>query len=180
MKMKVWLEKYFGFTQKEIRGLCVLIPFIGLLMAFPTIISWVQSDEKDSITAIHEKEIYDFLTRVQTGRKEKMNSPSFSKKESFIDYFEFNPNELSIQEGIRRGLTERQVQMIQTYVAKGGFFYKKEDFKKIYAISVEDYDRLVPYISIPIVKSNNHPSTGTFLKDSIKTQFVQTKQREVE
>lgn len=177
--MKDWLEKYFGFTQKEIRGLCILIPFIGLLMTFPTIVSWIRSDEKESITSVHEKEIYDFLNRVRNDRKEETNLPNVAKKEILIDYFEFDPNELSLQEGVRLGLTERQVRMIQNYVAKGGLFTKKEDFKKIYAISVEDYNRLVPYISIPITKSNAPSYTKTVLKDSIQTQSVATKQKEM-
>ena len=39
--------------------------------------------------------------------------------------------------------------MILHYKTKGGHFYKKEDLKKIYVISANDYKRLEPYINIP-------------------------------
>src|SRR5690606_12819605 len=81
-----------------------------------------------------------------------------SGPQSDIDYFEFNPNKLTFQEGNRLGLTERQIRMIQNYVSKGGVFYKKEDFEKIYAITIEDYERLAPYISIPKVESSKQSS----------------------
>jgi competence ComEA-like helix-hairpin-helix protein len=171
--MKVWLERYFGFTQKEIRGLCVLIVLVGILMVFPTMLRWIQSDEKGTITAIDEKEIHDFLTSVQGVREQSSDFPISPGVERAIDYFEFNPNELSREEGVRLGLTERQVRMIQNYVAKGGFFSKKEDFKKIYAISQEDYERLFPYISIPKIENNKPAYSINLASDSLKIKPVQ-------
>jgi competence ComEA-like helix-hairpin-helix protein len=175
--MKVWLEKYFGFTQKEIRGLFVLTLLIGILIVFPTMLSWIKTDGKDSITAIQEKEIYDFLNSVEYVQEKKTDLPILPQIESSIDYFEFNPNAMSIQEGIRLGLTERQVQMIQNYVKKGGFFAKKEDFKKIYAITEMDFERLSPYISIPEIENktsySSHISTDTLKpKPIVTTQAV--------
>lgn len=173
--MRDWLETYFGFTQGEIRGLCVFVVVMGILMVFPTVFSWFEISEKEFITAKDEKEIYEFLYVNQSTQKE---GPSYSFSQdshSDIDYFEFNPNHLSFQEGVRLGLTERQVRMIQNYVSKGGTFYKKEDFKKIYAITEEDYERLVPYISIP--KVENSKSLSTTPKGSIRLEGIKKEEQ---
>jgi len=62
--------------------------------------------------------------------------------------FPFNPNSLTIQQWEQLGLSERQANVIKHYEAKGGKFYNKEDVKKIYAITADDYKRLEPYIQI--------------------------------
>lgn len=172
--MKNWLEKYFGFSQREFRGLYVLILLIGILSVIPTLLSWFSRAEQDQITEIHEQEITSFLTAVQSDFKKESyrdGEPSSPiSVERVVDYFKFNPNELSIKEGLRLGLTERQTRMIQNYVAKGGRFDKKEDFKKIYAINESDYERLLPYIDIPKGiekasfnnKNNNWGRSGDF------------------
>lgn len=165
--MKVWLEKYFGFTEKEIRGLCVLVFLAGILIAFPTLYSFFKPTAAEEISSKDEKEIYEFLSSIKASRDEASVFPVAD--EMVIDYFEFNPNELSNQEGVRLGLTERQVQMIQNYVAKGGSFYKREDFKKIYSISQKDYERLFPYISIPRIERNQSSYSRGVMKDSLKT-----------
>lgn len=71
---------------------------------------------------------------------------SFSRKD--IRYFTFDPNTASSKDWHKLGLSDRQTQVIQNYLAKGGRFYKKEDLKKIYSISAKDYQLLEPYIAI--------------------------------
>lgn len=174
--MKNWLERYFGFTQGEIRGLCVFILVMGVLMVFPTVFSWMKPNENEFITVKDEKEIHEFLDAIQF-KQEEGSSYSFLPNDSQpdIDYFEFNPNELHLQEGIRLGLTERQIRMIQNYVSKGGIFYKKEDFEKIYAITREDYERLAPYISIP--KVENSKSSSTAPKNFIQAERIKKEEK---
>src|SRR5690554_4276453 len=173
--MRIWLEKYFGFTQKEIRGLCVLIFLIGILLAFPAAHSRIKTPNEEKISVIDKKEIQEFLSSIQSSGSRDFDFPI--SEAVTLEYFEFNPNELSISEGTRLGLTERQVRMIQNYVAKGGSFSKKEDFKKIYAIGDEDYERLFPYISIPRVESNYSTPSEGFTQNSLKIERIETKER---
>ena len=48
------------------------------------------------------------------------------------------------------GLSEKQINTINNYKNKGGTFKTKEDFKKMYVISDEEYKRLEPYIVIKV------------------------------
>lgn len=65
-----------------------------------------------------------------------------------IQYFPFDPNLLGSEGWKKLGLTEKQIQVIINYRSKGGRFYRKEDLRKIYSLSSDDYTRLEPYISI--------------------------------
>lgn len=62
--------------------------------------------------------------------------------------FEFDPNTATQEEFVRLGLTARVATTILKYRQKGGKFFRKEDFKKIYGISETDYEELEPFIQI--------------------------------
>ncbi len=168
--MSNWLTKYFGFSKRERRGIYVLLLLLALFLVFPTFYSWFKPENKNAISGLDENEIHTFLASMEK------STPSNEKTEienaipvalESVTYFTFNPNTLSIDDGIALGLTERQVKMIQNYVAKGGAFYKKEDFSRIYAVSEQDYARLAPYISIPVEKTSaqNRQSFNTNTHD---------------
>lgn len=144
--MKRWLEKYFGFNQNELRGLCFSILIIGILYISPMIYAYLFPIRIQEISEKNKQEIQAFLAHVRTDSYQPKSTPQEKKQ---IEYFEFNPNELSTQNGTLLGLSPPQIRMIQNYINKGGHFYKKEDFQKIYAITKEDYERLAPYIKIP-------------------------------
>lgn len=62
--------------------------------------------------------------------------------------FYFDPNALNHDGWLQLGLSERTIKTIDNYKAHGGKFYKPEDFKKIFGLKKEEYDRLYPYIRI--------------------------------
>jgi competence protein ComEA len=63
--------------------------------------------------------------------------------------FAFNPNHLPDAQWKKLGLIDQQIKVIKNYEAKGGRFYNKQDLKKIYVITADDYNRLQAYISLP-------------------------------
>ncbi|MBQ8152199.1 MAG: helix-hairpin-helix domain-containing protein [Prevotella sp.] len=62
--------------------------------------------------------------------------------------FYFDPNTADSTELLRLGLQPWQVRNIYRYRAKGGVYQKKEDFARLYGLTVKDYRRLEPYIRI--------------------------------
>ena len=62
--------------------------------------------------------------------------------------FYFDPNTADSTQLLRLGLQPWQVRNIYRYRAKGGVYRKKEDFAKLYGLTVKDYRRLEPYIRI--------------------------------
>lgn len=79
-----------------------------------------------------------------------------------VELFAFDPNTASERDFLRLGLPKRVAKSVLNYRAKGGFFRKKEDFKKIYTLSEEDYARLEPYIAFGAVVSTETPPPAAY------------------
>ena len=75
--------------------------------------------------------------------------------------FPFDPNTADSTQLLRLGLQPWQVRNIYKYRARGGIYRKKEDFARLYGLTVKDYRRLEPYIRI----SNDYLPASTLLGD---------------
>lgn len=62
--------------------------------------------------------------------------------------FPFDPNTADSTQLLRLGLEPWQVRNIYKYRGRGGIYRKKEDFARLYGLTVKDYRRLEPYIRI--------------------------------
>lgn len=62
--------------------------------------------------------------------------------------FPFDPNTADSAQLLRLGLRPWQVRNIYKYRSKGGVYRTKEDFARLYGLTVKDYRRLEPYIQI--------------------------------
>ncbi len=88
------------------------------------------------------------------------HNPDRSFAESKLNPFLFNPNDMTEEKWQELGLSNYQIKIIKNYLAKGGKFYKKEDFKKMYSITDAEYNVLEPYINIPANNDTaNHKKT---------------------
>ncbi len=145
--MKAPIKSYFTITKKEWNGLVVLVILIAGVLAAPYV---YQLFRKDSTINFKDFD----KAAAQLGKAEKNGSyvPGDSPRDDQagrVAMFPFDPNAITIQQWQQLGLTEHQAEIIVHYKAKGGRFYKKEDLKKIYAVTAEDYQRLEPYINLP-------------------------------
>lgn len=62
--------------------------------------------------------------------------------------FPFDPNEADSTQLLRLGLAPFQVRSIYRYRAKGGRFSTKDDFRRVYRLTNEQWDHLAPLIRI--------------------------------
>lgn len=67
----------------------------------------------------------------------------------------FNPNTATDEDWKDMGLSGKQIAIINNFESKGGRIRNNEDFKKIFGISDDDYNRISPYILIPAKVGNN-------------------------
>lgn len=77
-----------------------------------------------------------------------------------VESFHFNPNTVSVEDLCRLGFTVKQAESIDNYRKKGGKFRRKGDFAKSYVVSDSVYERLEPYISIPLIDLNQADSAA--------------------
>jgi len=74
--------------------------------------------------------------------------------------FRFNPNTAGIDELMRLGFTQKQAQSIDNYRQKGGKFRRKEDFARSFVVADTVFERLEPFIDIPLVDLNTADSAA--------------------
>lgn len=68
--------------------------------------------------------------------------------------FRFDPNTVSTEDLQRLGFSEKQAAAIDSYRQKGGRFRRKADFAKSYVVADSVYERLEPWIDIPLLDIN--------------------------
>ena len=145
--MKSQIKNYLSITKKEWNGLVVLVVLIVLVLAAPYVYQLFRKDKvadfKDFDKAVAQ------LSRAGSQPNQSNGNNLSDAKIAHPVMFPFDPNNLSVDQWKQLGLSERQAAVIKHYEAKGGRFYRPEDVKKIYAISSDDYKRLLPYIHIP-------------------------------
>ncbi len=76
--------------------------------------------------------------------REKSSNPGYAKGV----LFNFDPNTLPADGWKKLGLREKTIATILKFRSKGGRFRKPEDFRKIYGLFPDEYERLSPFISI--------------------------------
>ena len=103
--------------------------------------------------------VFPFLSerRDTASRKEPSAHSKFSGRSESSDYSEqsappslrpFDPNTASEQQLLSLGLSPRHVRNIIKYRSHGGRFRKKEDFARLYGLTLKQYRQLEPYITI--------------------------------
>lgn len=143
--------QYFNFTQKEQRGMLVLLILMVLIWGIPHAIHQLRTAEKLTYRIEYfESARLENKQNKAISAGNSVNSTSYKRKGENINYFIFDPNGLSPQDWEKLGLAPKQIAVIKNYENKGGKFYKKEDLSKIYSISKEQYALLEPYIKIEV------------------------------
>ncbi|MCK4630648.1 MAG: helix-hairpin-helix domain-containing protein [Bacteroidales bacterium] len=145
-----FLKQYFTFSKAEKNGTLVLVVLIILVLAgylfLPKIIVNRSTDYSD-----FEKEIKAFeqlISSAEDGVLPLKNRDKPFENMDDIQFFEFDPNVLSVDKWKHLGLSDKTINTIRKYLKKGGRFYKPEDLKKIYGLKMDWYKLAEPYIQI--------------------------------
>ena len=159
-------NKFFGFNKKERIGVIALTAFLIIIISGYLFLPRFFSSFEPQNTAQLKKEVEKFIADKKKKKKEdnqfkeqKKSVQNKQKKQPGIyataklNPFKFNPNNLPEDKWKAIGFSEKQISIIKNYEAHGGSFRKKEDLKRIYGISKEEYAQLEPYINITEEKS---------------------------
>jgi len=115
-------------------GACIvaLLALVGLFLT--------GQDQTTNVTGTHRIQA---PSRVSSHHD---SSPLAVQREPEV--FPFDPNSADSNQFRRLGLQRWQIRNIYKYRAKGGIYRTKEDFARLYGLTVKDYRRLEPYIRI--------------------------------
>ena len=153
------VKSYFNFNKGERNGIIVVVAIIIAVLAYPYLFKVAFKDNATEFLQF-SKEIQQFEASLKNAadsadeaRRLDFQQMDRSVAENKITPFIFNPNLLPSEQWSKMGLKDWQIKVIKKYEAKGGKFYKKEDFKRMFCISPSEYEILEPYISIPEQKN---------------------------
>ncbi|MBU0697720.1 MAG: helix-hairpin-helix domain-containing protein [Bacteroidetes bacterium] len=142
------LKHYLEITRKELRGIIVFLIILLLIYLTPYLFEKLITPSSKITVETLDPQIKDIESFDQKG--EKSTKENFSQNENLQTVlFNFNPNNLAIEDWMKLGLSEKQARTIKNYEAKGGRFKTKADVEKMYSISASTYEKLAPYIQIP-------------------------------
>ena len=174
--MKKWWQTiakdYFTFSKKERLGIIALLILTGCFILFsryypvnkPKQISkdaFQQELAQLSITIDSNTKEY---PRYKNNDREDYFQPKYSSNtsEKKPELFAFDPNTLDEAGWKKLGVREKTIATIKKLTSKGFRFKQPDDIKKVYGISPEDAEKLLPFVKIEptIAFSNNaNPST---------------------
>ena len=178
---KHFLRDYFIFTGKERAGIILILSIVFFCIlgsfAFPFFIKQKQYSHKEFESEIARLDI-------ETGDSSKIKNYSGNFEGELYDddsragykkyehtkaaVFYFDPNTISSEDWKRLGVREKTIVTIQNYLSKGGRFYKAEDISKIWGLSSNDQQRLMPYVSI---KSTGRETVPFVKKEYAKSPY---------
>ena len=172
--MKQQFKDYFSYNKAERRGIFILLIIIFLLILVNFFLPlfrisenvYFSDFENDIITFENiQKQIKDSIDR---SKRIDFTDINRSIAENKLNPFPFNPNNLPVEKWQALGLNEKQIKIIKNYETKGGKFYKKEDLKKIYGISENEYNILEPYIRIKTEKRFDKKKPNIAIAETLK------------
>lgn len=153
---KMFLSGFFDFTKKQRRGILSVLGVTALLIASQYIYPLLSKNEKTnpdlekSIAILKEKQADtagSSRPRYAEYENEKTEN-SYHRRQFSGNMFYFDPNTLDAAGWQRLGIRDRTIAGIQKYISKGGRFREPEALRKIWGLSDEEKDRLIPYIRI--------------------------------
>lgn len=127
----------------------VLVVLIALVLAAPYVYQVFRKDNTINFKDFNKAAAQLNKSGGKSGFDPDKEAPETVEKKTPPVMFPFNPNIVSEEQWKQLGLNEHQAEVIKHYTDKGGRFYNKQDLKKIYAITPDEYKRLEPYINIP-------------------------------
>ncbi len=159
-------KDYFYFSKTERNGITVLLVIIVAIILYPFLHQRFVPEKAYDFSEFKKKmEKYEELMADYKKAREHIEEtktrqrPTFRETRVELTPFLFNPNELSKEEFMELGLSERIASNIINFRNAGGQFRFREDFQRIYSINETLYAQLENYIVLPLRSSS--PSERT-------------------
>jgi len=153
-KLRRLIFDFYSLSKAEQYGIIVLVSlilfFTTLYLILPLVVSNTKYDNSVMVAQIEafRKEQKDIRDSLQIEKIQSSGQLSEALANERLHPFPFDPNKLPRELWLKLGLTNRQIDVIKNYEAKGGKFYSKKDLEKLYSVSEAEYKVLEPYIVI--------------------------------
>jgi competence protein ComEA len=165
---------YFNFTKRERRGITSIIVFIIIVSVlpflYPLFIPAKKYDKEAFKKQLAQLQINAADSFKKRNNKYEPDENNYYQQPAAMRYkeasltgtlFYFNPNTLDDAGWQKLGVRAKTIQTIRNYLAKGGHFKQPGDIAKIWGLSANDANRLIPYVQIAAPASIHRPADFT-------------------
>lgn len=149
------LKQKYHITRSEQRAFGVLLIVVLLIIVGRWWLLGRGNAENDKISEDDRKELAAFEESL---RADSLQRAARRKQPAAAELFPFNPNESDSATLLRVGLKPWQVRNLLKYRRKGGRWRSADDFRRLYGLTEEEFQRLRPYIIIPPSAEENQNS----------------------
>lgn len=155
--LKKRFKEYFTFTKRERNGIFVLLFILFTLIVlriYQTNLSYgeivLMNDEfKKEIEEFEKSLVTNEKTYQENDENKEIQAKTIEENQAKpMELFYFDPNNIKSDQLKKIGFSQKQINTLTNYRAKGGRFFKKEDLLKIYGLEQKQYEILEPYIVI--------------------------------
>lgn len=156
--MKKWLDAFWVLSKKEkVSGLVLFVLLFGAIIINLSVKHFVNQRNDDiSITLSTYGIPQDDTPNENLSENLSLNH---KQQDSPPKYDYFNPNEVSQDQLVRMGVSEKTAKAWINYRANGGKFYTPNDIKKIYGLNESTAEKLIPYCVIPQTEKTSKPES---------------------
>jgi competence protein ComEA len=150
-------QDYFYFTKPERNGIIILLIIIGGIIAYPFLYDrFHEPDVYDYSSFSHKVEKYEqrlaeyHAAQKEFDKRKEAENVKTSILTQSLNLQMFDPNNTSQSEMQQMGFSQRVISNIINYRRAGGAFKYKEDVKRIYGISEQLYEKIEPFLELPL------------------------------
>lgn len=139
---------YFRHHRAERNGALALLIIIFIIIASSqAYFIWYKPPINDTSEFLA---FIDSLERVENMSEASANGESGNMPgEKSFEPFMFDPNTIDDEKYGELGFSEREIKTLRNYQKSGATFKIKSDFKKLFFVDDERYNKLKPYIDLP-------------------------------
>ena len=169
-KIKFWVRRYFGFSQRETNGFILLLLITVLAIAAPFLFNLFSpitayNPTLDRLALDSLASVLDQATATRSSSEQKYSTSTPGRVPARLH--RFNPNTSSEAELIALGISRYAAGNMLKYRSKAGRFRYKEQLQRIYGMPEALYLQLYPYIDLPAQADND--------KNQTQTEFAENK-----
>lgn len=173
-------KNFFYFTKNERQGVIVLAVLVSGIFVLPALFVHSGSSEERGAAGqkLFSKEYDEFTSALKETKTAQRANDKFTKASPrrAINLAAFDPNTADSTTFRSLGLPSWMVKNILRYREKQGRFHHPEDFRKIYGLTEEQYQALLPYIRI--TKSSPSITAAHQSKDTMLLLTIQSTPRD--
>ena len=170
-----YIAKYFTLNRRERNGMMILVSLIFLLIIIKYIVVYHYNPTTEKVVVVELDSIAAKLAMNNMLSPEKNAYGTGFEKKKKDSLFYFDPNTVSEEQAIRLGFSPKTAHTFMNYRNKGAKFFKAEDLKKLYGMTVPLFETLKPYI---LIEKKSKPSYSEYTNSPPPTGVSKSKKQE--